>query len=54
MDAALAQMIHDGAGEQALERRARERLPGLQADGVRKVLAGETTVEEILRVTRSG
>jgi len=53
VDETLAQMIHDGAGEQALEHRARERLPGLQADGVRKVLAGETTVEEILRVTRS-
>ncbi len=45
-------MIHDGAAEQELERYARTMSPGIRDDGRRKVLAGETTLEEVLRVTR--
>jgi len=45
-------MIHDGASEQELERYARGSSPGIREDGRRKVLAGETTLEEVLRVTR--
>ncbi len=45
-------MIHDGASEQDLERYARTLTPGIRDDGLRKVLAGETTLEEVLRVTR--
>jgi general secretion pathway protein E len=46
-------MIHDGASEQELERYARTRSQGLRDDGVHKVLAGQTSIEELLRVTRS-
>ncbi len=48
----MAQMIHDGAGEIEMETYARTRSPSLRQDGVRKILAGVTSVEEVLRVTR--
>lgn len=46
-------MIHDGAGEHELERYARTRSPSIRDDGLRKGLEGVTTLEEVLRVTRS-
>ncbi len=46
-------MIHDGAGEHELERYARTRSPSIRDDGLRKALTGVTTLEEVLRVTRS-
>ena len=49
----LRSMIHDGAGEHELEREARSRSPGIREDGMRRVLSGETSLEEVLRVTRS-
>ncbi|MGY6518592.1 MAG: type II secretion system ATPase GspE [Lysobacteraceae bacterium] len=52
MDAALRALVHDGAGDQALEAEARRRAPSLLADGWDKVCAGITSVEEVLRVTR--
>jgi len=54
VDAALRTLIHDGAGEHRLEAHARSRGPAIEADGWRRVLAGETSVEEVLRVSRSG
>jgi general secretion pathway protein E len=45
-------MIHDGAGEHELERYARTLTPSIRDDGRAKVLKGETTLEEVLRVTR--
>jgi general secretion pathway protein E len=45
-------MIHQGESEQALERYARTLSPGIRDDGVRKVLEGVTTLEEVVRVTR--
>jgi general secretion pathway protein E len=45
-------MIHDRASEQELERQAREVTPGIRDDGRAKVLAGSTSLEELLRVTR--
>ncbi|MEY1661941.1 type II secretion system ATPase GspE [Isoalcanivorax beigongshangi] len=54
IDDPTREMIHSGASEQALESRARQRTPGIRDDGWRKVLAGETTIEEVLRVTREG
>jgi len=51
MDDTLRGLIHDGAGEQALERHARTRTPSIRADGIRRVLAGDTALEEVLRVT---
>jgi len=46
-------MIHDGAGEHELERYARSRSRSIRQDGLRRVTTGETTLEEVLRVTRS-
>ncbi len=52
VDNPLREMIHDGAGEQAMEAHVRQRRPDLFQDGVRRILAGETSVEEVLRVTQ--
>jgi len=46
-------MIHDGASEQNLEKYARTLTPSIRDDGRRRVLAGDTTLEEVLRVTRA-
>ncbi|WP_282571420.1 type II secretion system ATPase GspE [Methylonatrum kenyense] len=51
VDDRLRTMIHDGVAEQEIERHARMQTPSLRQDGVRRVLAGETTLEEVLRVT---
>lgn len=53
LDDKMRRMIHDGAGEHELEAYAREKGPGIRADGIGKVLTGTTTLEEVLRVTRS-
>jgi len=45
-------MVHDGVSEQDLERHARTMTPSIRADGRRRVLNGNTTLEEVLRVTR--
>jgi general secretion pathway protein E len=52
VDDHMRTMIHDGSSEQDLERYARSASPGIRDDGRRKVMAGETTLEEVLRVTR--
>ena len=52
VDDAMRTMIHDGASEQDLERRARAQTPSIRDDGLAKVLRGTTTIEEVLRVTR--
>jgi general secretion pathway protein E len=52
VDDHLRTMIHDGAAEHELERYARTLTPSIRDDGLDKVLRGETTVEEVLRVTR--
>jgi general secretion pathway protein E len=52
MDDALRDMIHEGAGEHAIEQHAHARSPSLRQDGWRKILDGRTSVEEVLRVTR--
>ncbi len=52
VDDRLRGMIHDGLSEQEMERHARRTSPGIRDDGRRKVLAGTTTIEEVLRVTR--
>ncbi|MCK0536315.1 type II secretion system ATPase GspE [Alcanivorax quisquiliarum] len=52
VDDDMREMIHERASEQALEQHARKRTPSIRADGWRKVMAGDTTIEEILRVTR--
>ncbi len=52
VDNVLRSMIHDGASEQDIEAHVRKSHPNLFADGVRRILAGETSVEEVLRVTQ--
>ena len=53
VDERFQAMIHDGASEAELERAARAGgNPGLIDDGVAKVRAGLTTVEEVARVVR--
>ena len=52
VDNEMRTMIHDGVSEQDLERYARKLGPSIRADGRRCVLAGLTTLEELLRVTR--
>ncbi len=52
LDEKLRIMIHDGSGEHALEAHARTLTPSIRQDGMRRVLAGDTSLEEVLRVTR--
>ena len=52
IDEAMRALIHDNAAEADLERQARSRTPGILADGWAKCVAGQTSVEEVLRVTR--
>jgi len=51
VDKKLEEMIHDNASEQQLETYARTLSPGILQSGRRKVLAGMTTLQEVLRVT---
>lgn len=52
VDDAMREMIHNGKGEQSIEKYARQFTPSIRADGFAKVIAGVTTLEEVLRVTR--
>lgn len=51
IDREMRSMIHQGASENEMEAYARRLTPGLADDGLRRVLAGETTLEEVMRVT---
>ncbi|HEX4872845.1 MAG TPA: type II secretion system ATPase GspE [Nevskiaceae bacterium] len=51
VDRRLEAMIHDGESEQSLEAYARSRGPGILQSGRNKVIAGHTTLREVLRVT---
>jgi len=53
IDDEMRTMIHDGAGEHELERHVRMRAPSIREDGLRQVLNGLTSLEEVLRVTRA-
>ena len=53
VDEPLRRLIHDASGEQAVRQYAEDKgLRLLREDGIRWVRAGETSIEEILRVTR--
>ena len=54
VDDPLRGMIHDGASEQEMENHARSKSPGIFDDGMRLVLEGKTSLEEVLRVVREG
>ncbi len=47
-------MIHDGQGEHIMEGEARKHSKSIRQDGMRRVLKGETSLEEVLRVTQEG
>jgi general secretion pathway protein E len=51
IDDQLRLMIHEHAGEHELLKQARKHSAGILDDGRCRVLAGETTVAEVLRVT---
>lgn len=53
IDEQLRVMIHEGESEHDMVRYARQYSGSILDDGRRRVLAGETTVEEVLRVTAS-
>ena len=52
VDEELRRLIHASAAESDLERHARTRTPSILDDGWRKCVAGLTSAEEVLRVTR--
>ncbi len=52
VDDVLRALIHDGAGEHQLEQQARQRTRSIRDDGIAKILAGYTSIEEVMRVTR--
>ncbi len=55
VDAEIRRLIHDGAAEDALRDRALARgMTMLRDDGLRWVASGETTWDEVLRVSRAG
>ena len=52
IDDTLRRMIHSNTAEYELEEYARLQTPSIRADGLRKVIDGRTTLEEVLRVTK--
>lgn len=52
VDEAMQALIHDGAPEAALAKAARKAGPSLLEDGIAKIIAGVTSVDEVVRVTR--
>ena len=53
IDESLQRLIHDNAGEYAIRKHAETHgMQLLRQDGLRWILSGETSVEELLRVTR--
>ena len=51
VDEQMRRLIHGNAAEYELEDYARKQSGSIRDDGLRKVLAGKTTMEEVLRVT---
>jgi len=52
VDTKLRDMIHERAPEQLMTDYVRTCSPGIRQDGIDKILAGITSIEEVLRVTR--
>lgn len=51
IDDTLRTMIHDKTSEQLMRKHARSLFPSIRHDGYRRVLMGDTSLEEVLRVT---
>ena len=54
IDEALRSLIHKGAGEQEMLQHARISSESIRTDGMKRVLAGDTSIDEIIRVTQEG
>ena len=52
VDDTVREIIHNGHGEQAIEKYIRTNTASIRRDGFDKVMTGQTTLEEVLRVTR--
>ena len=52
VDEGIRELIHNGHGEQAIEKHIRQTTPSIRDDGCSKVLLGLTSLEEVVRVTR--
>ena len=52
VDETVRELVHSGKGEQSVEKYIRKHTPSIRQDGCNRVLAGKTTLEEVLRVTR--
>jgi general secretion pathway protein E len=52
VDEKMRTLIHNQVSEQELEKHARTQSLSLRDDGCRNVLAGHTTLEEVLRVSK--
>ena len=52
IDEQVRRMVHELKGEQEITNCVRQFTPGIREDGSKKVLAGVTTLEEVLRVTQ--
>lgn len=49
----LRTLIHSQASEQTMEQHCRQYYPSIRQDGIRRILAHETTLAEVLRVTNA-
>lgn len=54
VDDTVRELIQNGKGERAIELAVRSHTPSIREDGIGKVRAGLTTLEEVMRVTREG
>ena len=52
VDDILAGKIHDGESQANIERYSRTQSRSLRDDGIRRVIQGDTSLDEVLRVTR--
>jgi type II secretion system protein E (GspE) len=52
IDESLRQMIHSDASEIEMDRYAHQKMPSIHQSGIQLVLNGETSLEEVLRVTQ--
>ncbi len=54
VDEQIREMIHDKKSELDMITHARKSSQSLRVDGIRRILAGETTLDEVLRVSLEG
>lgn len=54
VDEALRKLIYEGASEQAITAQARQATQSIQQDGRARIIAGDTSLQEVLRVTALG